>query len=122
ATSLRPTLAVIALPIRPDMGKLWDQGVKIALVKIRRNHVLALNPAIKHTNSLNGILAKIESLKEGAFEGVFQNLDGWIAEGTISNVFVVKGSSAVTPSLDCGILDGVTRHAVLEAARRAGVL
>ncbi len=120
STCGKPTVVVLALPVRGDLTELWRGGVKIALVKVRRNHPGALNPAIKHTNCLNGILAKIESLKSKAFEGVFLNLDGYLAEGTISNIFVVKGSLVKTPALDCGILDGVTRGATIEVARKLG--
>ncbi|OGR88813.1 MAG: hypothetical protein A3A86_07585 [Elusimicrobia bacterium RIFCSPLOWO2_01_FULL_60_11] len=114
----RPTLTVIASPIRKDLPRLWRSGVKIAVVNIRRNPMRSLSPAIKHTNALNGILAKIEALKTGAFEGVFLNLEGFVAEGTISNIFMVKRGVVKTPSLDCGILEGVTRRSVLELARK----
>ena len=120
-TARHPTLTVIATPIRSDMAQLWKNGVKVKIVKVRRNHVKSLNPAIKHTNALNGILAKIEALKSGAFEGVFLNLDGNLAEGTISNIFIVKAGRIKTPSLDCGILDGVTRRSVIELARKNGI-
>jgi len=119
-TCRHPTFTVIALPIRTDLQERWRQGVKVSIVKIRRNSTRSLSPAIKHTNALNGILAKIESLKVRAFEGVFLNLDGYVAEGTISNIFIVKNGTVKTPALDCGILDGVTRHAVLEVARGSG--
>ncbi len=120
-TAIHPTLTVMATPVRADLPELWKKGVKIAVVKIRRNHVLSLNPAIKHTNALNGILAKIEALKVGAFEGVFLNLDGFVAEGTISNIFLIKNGIVKTPALSCGILDGVTRRAILEVARGCGL-
>lgn len=116
----RPTLTVLASEIRPDLNQLWKNGVKIAIPSVRRNSLKSLSPALKHTNCLNGILAKIESLKSGAFEGVFLNLDGFLAEGTISNVFLIKKGVLWTPSLDCGILDGVTRAAVIETAKKAG--
>jgi len=113
----RPTLTVLAVPISKDLPQLWKKGIKIAIVKIRRNPVRSLNPAIKHTNSLNSILAKIEAIQAGAFEGVFLNLEGFLAEGTISNIFMVKHGVLKTPSLDCGILDGVTRRLVIKLAK-----
>ncbi|OGR82314.1 MAG: hypothetical protein A2902_00935 [Elusimicrobia bacterium RIFCSPLOWO2_01_FULL_64_13] len=117
----KPTLAIAASPIRNDLPELWRRGVAAAVVKIRRNPPASLDPAVKHTNSLNGILAKMESLEAGAFEGIFLNLDGFVAEGTISNLFAVRDGRLRTPSLDSGILDGVTRRAVLEIARRARI-
>lgn len=113
-----PTLMILALPIRPDLPHLWKKGVMATLVSVRRNPIISLSPLIKHTNSLNGILAKIESLRTRAFEGIFLNTQGFLAEGTISNVFLVDKGTLKTPSLDCGILDGVTRGAVLECAKR----
>ncbi len=121
STAKHPTLTGIATPVRQDLPELWEKGVKVAIVKVRRNHVKSLSPAIKHTNSLNGILAKIEALKSHAFEGVFLNLDGYLAEGTISNIFIVKRGVLKTPSLSCGILDGVTRHALIELAKKIGI-
>lgn len=116
-----PTLVILAVPIRGDLKGLWKNGVKAAIVKVRRNPLKSLSPAVKHINCLNGILAKMESLKENAFEGVFLNLEGFLAEGTISNIFIVKDGVVKTPSLDCGILDGVTRAAILEVARQSGL-
>lgn len=120
-TAKEPTLTVIAAPIRPDMPELWKKGVKISIVNIRRNPARSLDPAIKHTNSLNGILAKMEALKAGAFEGVFLNLDGFLAEGTISNIFMVSEGVVRTPALACGILEGVTRQSVIEASRAENI-
>jgi branched-chain amino acid aminotransferase len=72
---------------------------------------------IKSTNFLNNILAKIESLKVGTYEGIMLNWEGYVAEGTISNIFTVKRGVLYTPHLDTGILEGVTRDLVLHLAR-----
>jgi len=90
----------------------------VAIVQTRRNHPLALNPAIKSTNFLNNVLAKIESLKSGAYEGIMLNWEGFIAEGTISNIFLVRKGVLATPHVDSGILEGVTRGLVLYLARK----
>lgn len=121
ATCKKPTLVVLSTPVRSDLEQLWRNGVKIALVGVRRNHLKSLSPALKTTSCLNGILAKIESLKTDAFEGILMNLEGYLAEGTISNIFVVKSGILKTPALECGLLDGVTRAAVIEVARKAKV-
>ena len=119
-TSKKPTGMVLTSPIRPDLPKLSRTGVKIIFASVRRNHPRSLNPALKHTNCLNGILAKMEALKESAFEAVFLNLEGEIAEGTISNFFLIKNGTIKTPRLGCGILEGVTRGATLEVAKKEG--
>jgi branched-chain amino acid aminotransferase len=84
----------------------------------RRNHPLAISPVIKSTNFLNNILAKIESLKSGAYEGIMLNWEGYVAEGTISNIFTIKHGVLYTPDLGTGILEGVTRDLVLHLARK----
>lgn len=118
STCKKPTLVIFALPVRNDLSQLWEKGVKVAVAKIRRNHPRSLDPAIKSTNCLNGILAKMDSLKKNAFEGVFLNLDGYLAEGTISNISVIKEGVIKTPPLKCGILDGVTRSAMIEISKQ----
>ena len=52
---------------------------------------------------------------------MFLNLDGFLAEGTISNIFIVKNGILKTPSLDCGILYGVTRSSIMEVTKKAGI-
>lgn len=119
ATCKKPTLAILAVPVRSDLEELWKKGVKISIAKTCRNHPKTLNPSVKSINCLNGIFAKMESLKKNAFEGLFLNLDGYLAEGTISNIFLIKSGILKTPSLDCGILNGVTRNAVIETAKNS---
>ena len=68
-----PTIVIVAKQFHDYPASYYQQGVRIAIVKTRRNHPLALDPSIKGTNFLNNILAKIESLKAGAFEGIMLN-------------------------------------------------
>lgn len=119
STCKKPSLVVMAVPVRSDLEELWKQGIKISIAKTRRNHPKTLNPAIKSTNCLNGIFAKMESLGKKSFEALFLNLDGYLAEGTISNIFLIKAGILKTPSLDCGLLNGVTRCAVMEIATKS---
>jgi branched-chain amino acid aminotransferase len=113
-----PTMVITAKQFKEYPAELFERGVDVAIVATRRNHPLALNPAIKATNFLNNILAKIESLQVGAYEGIMLNWEGLVAEGTISNIFYAKNNVLYTPSLATGILDGVTRGLVLELARK----
>lgn len=113
-----PSMVIVTKPFKDYPPELYEQGVAVAVVGTRRNHPLALNPAIKSTNFLNNILAKIESLKTGAYEGIMLNWEGYVAEGTISNVFFVKKGVLYTPSLETGILEGVTRDLVMHLARK----
>ncbi len=113
-----PTMVIVAKPFHDYPGDYYRNGVSVAIVKTRRNHPLALPPAIKGTNFLNNILAKIESIKAGVYEAIMLNWEGYVAEGTISNVFMVRKGVLTTPGLDTGILEGVTRDLVLRLARR----
>jgi branched-chain amino acid aminotransferase len=86
------------------------------MVSIRRNDRQTLNPRIKSGNLLNNVLAYMQAKSEGAFEGILCNLAGYVTEATSSNVFMVKNGTLITPSLDAGLLSGVTRGLVLELA------
>jgi branched-chain amino acid aminotransferase len=119
-----PTMVIVAKPFHDYPVSLYDGGVSVAVVKTRRNHPLAMPPSIKGTNFLNNILAKIEALRAGAYEGIMLNWKGEVAEGTISNIFIVRKGVLYTPHTKSGILEGVTRDLVIRLAKkkRIGVL
>jgi branched-chain amino acid aminotransferase len=118
ALCVAPTMVIITKPFHDYPAAYYERGVAAAIVKTRRNHPLALPPSIKGTNFLNNILAKIEAVKARAYEGIMLNWEGYVAEGTISNIFMVKKGVLCTPHLDTGILEGVTRDLVLRLAKR----
>ena len=113
----RPTVVVISLPLQPYPAHLFQTGVNLAIVSVRRNLAAALSPQIKSLNFLNNILAKQEAGRSGAFDGLMLNAEGHITECTTSNIFFVKDGCVRTPSVACGILDGITREVVLSLAR-----
>ncbi len=115
------SMIIITKPFKDYPREQYEKGVPLAIVQTRRNHPLALSPSIKSTNFLNNILAKIESLRTGAYEGIMLNWKGDVAEGTTSNIFIVKKGVLRTPSLESGILEGVTRDLVLHLARKADI-
>lgn len=116
-----PTLCILAVKTKGHPPERYHRGVGVVLVGIRRNSPQALNPAIKSTNFLNNILARMEVLKKGAFEGLMLNLKGQLAECTLSNFFLVQKGVLKTPALSCGLLPGVTRQKVLDLARVSGI-
>jgi branched-chain amino acid aminotransferase len=118
ALCVAPTMVIVAKPFHDYPAACYGRGVSVAIVKTRRNHPLALPPSIKGTNFLNNILARIEAIKARAYEGIMLNWEGYVAEGTISNIFMVKKGVLYTPHLDTGILKGVTRDLVLRLAKR----
>jgi branched-chain amino acid aminotransferase len=117
-----PTVVMITKPFAPMPAALYDDGIDVVVTRVRRNHPDTVDPAIKSGNLLNNILAVREAQARGAFEPILLNLEGNVAEGASSNVFVVSGGALVTPPLEAGILAGVTRALVLEIARAQGLV
>lgn len=112
----RPTLAIMTRAFKGYPDGFYRRGIKIVVVNIRRNYIKSLDPGIKSANCLNGILAKFEAVERGAFEGVMLNVKGYLSEGTVSALFVVKNGGLFTPPLSAGILPGITRRVVMELA------
>jgi branched-chain amino acid aminotransferase len=106
------------ISLYPD--ELYQKGLEIITVSTMRNHPAALSPRIKSLNYLNNILAKIEGLQAGSIEALMLNHKGEVAECTGDNLFLVRGGELLTPSIDAGILEGITRGAVIELARQDG--
>jgi len=116
-----PTVVVMAKAFSGNAESLYQKGVKIAIVKTRKVPVAALDPRVKSLNYLNSILAKLEAQACGVFEGILLNQDGYLCEGTVSNLFLVRQGELLTPSTSCGILEGMTRQTVIELAYNAGI-
>lgn len=116
-----PTVVVVVKPYEPLPDRWYTEGIEVVVSPVRRNHRLALDPAIKSCNLINNILAVQDAQARGAQEPILLNLDGDVAEGAGSNVFVVSRGVLLTPPLEAGLLAGVTRALVLEIARGLGV-
>jgi branched-chain amino acid aminotransferase len=101
-------------------AELYKNGIHLAVVSIKRNSKDALNPGIKTGNYLNNVLAKIEAGRLGAQDALMLNPFGQLTESTTSNFFFVQEGRIMTPSLDCGILAGITRDIVIRMARENG--
>ena len=97
-------------------------GIHVALVNVKRNSKEALNPEIKTGNYLNNVLAKMEAIRIGANDALMLNNWGKIAEGTTSNFFWIRDGRIRTPSLECGILSGITREIIIELAKKNGII
>jgi branched-chain amino acid aminotransferase len=119
--SKQPTYVAIVNPFAPLASDLYSKGVKVALVATRRNDLSTLSPRIKSSNLLNNVLAYMEAKAAGAFEGILCNMAGYVSEATGSNVFMVHDGKLCTPSLDSGLLEGVTRDLVIELAAGAKI-
>jgi branched-chain amino acid aminotransferase len=117
----KPSVIIIADKIQVYPAELYARGMDIVTVPTVRNLHSAVNPAIKSLNYLNNILAKIEANNAGVEEAVMLNAEGFVAEGTADNLFIVKNGELFTPPLSAGALYGITRQTVIDLAREAGL-
>ena len=117
----KASVIVIAGKIQVFPPEMYARGLEIATVATTRNLVSALNPAIKSLNYLNNILAKIEANNAGADEALMLNAEGFVAECSVENIFIVSGKQLFTPPLSAGALYGITRQTVIELAREMGL-
>ncbi len=122
------SVVIIADRLTMYPKSMYENGMAVITTSTRRNSPAALDPNIKSLNYLNNILAKIEvnrAAKAGGEvpvgEGLMLNLDGYVAEATGDNIFVIKGGALMTPPTYVGILEGITRNTVIEIADRLGI-
>ena len=115
-----PSLAIQTVPFGGYPQERYAKGFSGALVAMRRNEASPLS-YIKSCNYLDSVLARMQAHDRGADEALLLNTAGWLACGASSNLFLVSEGSLITPSLDCGVLDGVTRRTVLELAAALGL-
>jgi branched-chain amino acid aminotransferase len=112
-----PSLIVIADSISLYPEELYEKGMDVITVSTRRIRQDSLSPNIKSLNYLNNILAKIEAIRSGALEAIMLNSQGYVAECSGDNIFIVKNGVLYTPPGSEGVLVGITRDAVIELAK-----
>lgn len=117
----KASVIIIADKIQLYPEEYYKKGLVIITVPTTRNLHSALNPAIKSLNYLNNILAKIEANNAGCEEAIMLNSEGFVAECTGDNVFIVKNGELLTPPLSAGALYGITRGTVMDLAREEGI-
>jgi branched-chain amino acid aminotransferase len=116
-----PQVIVITDHIALYPAELYEKGLEIVTVSTVRNHPAALSPRVKSLNYLNNILAKIEGIQAGCVEALMLNHKGEVAECTGDNIFLVRNGRVLTPPTEAGVLEGITREAVIELACQAGI-
>lgn len=114
----RATVIVITDKIVLYPSRLYKKGLEIITVPTVRNLPEAVNPALKSLNYLNNILAKIEATNSGYIEALMLNHQGYVAECTGDNIFMVKSGTLMTPPAYVGVLRGITRSTIIEIANR----
>jgi len=117
----QPQVIIIAGAIQLYPKELYETGMNVVTVGTIRNHVEAINPRIKSLNYLNNVLAKIEAINAGVLECVMLNPQGFVAEASGDNIFVIRGDTLTTPPVWCGALEGITREVVMQLAPACGL-
>ncbi|QDU11997.1 branched-chain-amino-acid transaminase [Gimesia aquarii] len=116
-----PQVIIIADNISLYDPQLYIDGLKIVTASTIRNHPAALSSRVKSLNYLNNILAKIEGTDAGSIEALMLNHKGEVAECTGDNIFIIKDGVVKTPPVEAGILEGITRNAVIKLAEKSGI-
>ncbi|MGC9318710.1 MAG: branched-chain-amino-acid transaminase [Armatimonadota bacterium] len=116
-----PTVVIIAANIQLYPEELYETGLPLITVSTRRNSPVSLDPGIKSLNYLNNILGKIECIQAGVQEGIMLTNQGMVSECTGDNIFILAREELITPPVEAGILDGITRAVVMELAVDEGI-
>lgn len=116
----KPTVVVIVRPLPEYPESLYREGARAVIVPMMRATRGGLDPRIKSSNLLTNLMALRQAHRQKAYEAILLNPEGEIAEGSMSNVFLVVKRVVRTPPISAGILEGITRELVIEVARGAG--
>ena len=117
----KPSMFIIAAAIQLYPEENYTNGLELITCATRRPTPGSLSPQVKSLNYLNNIMAKIECIQAGVIEGVMLNEQGYVAECTGDNVFVIKRGKLYTPPVSDGSLDGITRQVIFELCEKAGL-
>jgi branched-chain amino acid aminotransferase len=120
-TCQKACIVIIASKIQLYPEELYEKGMKVISAVTVRNHPLAIPPQVKSLNYLNNILAKIEALDNNVPEAIMYNHEGFVAEATGDNVFIVRDGVIYTPPCQAGSLEGITRAVVIRLAKQEGI-
>jgi len=116
-----PSMFIIASGITLYPDELYENGLEVVTCSTRRPTPASLSPQVKSLNYLNNVMAKVEALKAGAKEGLMLNEQGYVAECTGDNVFIVKKGEVITPPVSDGSLDGITRQVIFDLCGELGI-
>jgi branched-chain amino acid aminotransferase len=99
----------------------YEVGLTLVTAGTPMNHREALSPRVKSLNYLNHIMAKVEATNAGVDDAIMLDSQGHIGEASGMNLFVYKNGILSTPAVYAGLLRGVTRDAIIELGRAAGL-
>jgi branched-chain amino acid aminotransferase len=117
----KPSLVIIVKPLEEPAARVFNDGIKISLVPMLRNHPQSVSPLIKSNNLLNNAMAMQEAYRRGAEEGLMCNYRGELSECSQANFFMVRDGVALTPKSQAGLLEGVTRAFLFEVGKDVGI-
>ncbi|EZP76373.1 branched-chain amino acid aminotransferase [Parageobacillus genomosp. 1] len=115
-----PQVVIIVEPLALFPKHLYETGIEVVTVATRRNRSDVLSPKVKSLNYLNNVLVKIEAHLANVSEALILNDQGYVAEGSGDNVFIIKDQVVYTPPGYVGALEGITRQAIIEIAQDLG--
>ena len=116
-----PQVIIIYDDIALYPPELYERGLEVVTSVTMQKHPQSLSPRIKSLNYLNNILAKVECVQAGAAEALMLNQEGFVAECTGDNIFIVADGALLTPPTSAGILKGITRQVVFDLAAEMAV-
>lgn len=116
-----PSMFIIASTIKLYPDEHYEKGLAVITCATRRPAPAALMPQVKSLNYLNNIMAKVEAIQANALEAVMLNEQGYVAECTGDNLFLIKNGALHTPLISDGALDGITRQVIFELAAEMGI-
>ncbi|MBI2865703.1 MAG: aminotransferase class IV [Chloroflexi bacterium] len=116
----KPTVVIQPSPFVPPSSQKYQQGFQARTASVRRNETSPTAFA-KTLNYVDNIVARLEAASAGADEAIMLNIAGLVASGTASNLFLAKAGKLLTPSIESGVLAGITRAAILEIAAGMGI-
>ena len=116
-----PTIVIIAHPHFDTPSAVQRDGINVIVASVLRNHPRSVDPGIKSNNLLNNVLAMQEAIRQGAHEAILLNHRGELTECAQSNLFAVLNGDVLTPPLNAGLLEGVTRNFLFEVGADIGI-
>ena len=122
STCPRPNLFIIAGELSMANASVRANGARLIIASTRKPGPDVIDQRIKSLNYLHNIMARVEAAAAGADEAVMLNQAGYVAEGTAESVFIVRNGELLTPPVEDGALEGVTRGAVMEIAASLGTV
>ena len=117
----KPSVIVIAANITLYAPEKYQNGLTVVTCSTRRPTPASLSPAVKSLNYLNNVMAKVEAIHADADEGLMLNEQGFVAECTGDNLFLIHGGRITTPPVSSGSLPGITWKVIFDIAAEKGV-